>query len=372
MNRSAFSIRHIAAIALLVLLCALAPGIAAGTSKVYVRNGDEPKVKIAVLPFENVSRDQEAARRMTITVFTYLLATKMFDVVDQGVVNSAMTAEGIRSSEALSPENYQKLQARLKVDAVMIGLVEDYGEVRIGSESYPSISFSARLVNARTAEILWAATISKTGNEGVKIFDIGRVASLGKLSKMAVEEIAHSLVKARKDILKALSLSPVSPLKTTPAPATGTDATNPPAPTTQPGPTAAKTARYQDEEAAYGEKELTALLGEVGGMKPGTVEYAKHHHDTVETRYGLAGGQFIEVKLVDYRQISVAKRFLITYQMGKREITIDDLPAFAGVSEFPYYHLDVAVGRFGLFLRGPKDRQGEIDTLAKGIIGLLK
>ena len=37
-----------------------------------------------------------------------------------------------------------------------------------------------------------------------------------------------------------------------------------------------------------------------------------------------------------------------------------------------YYHLEVAPGRFGLFLRGPKESKAGVDAVARGLIALLK
>jgi hypothetical protein len=151
-----------------------------GSSQIYVKNGKAHRLRIAVLPFDNVSRNQDAGRVITNTIITYLLSTGEFDVLEPGVVNSTMNSEGIRLTEGVTMEVCQKLQSKVNADAFVMGLVEEFGEVRIGSDSYPAVSFSARLVNARTAEILWAGTISKTGADHVKLFDIGRVSSLSK------------------------------------------------------------------------------------------------------------------------------------------------------------------------------------------------
>ena len=345
------------------------------STRIFVKNGNTKRLRVAVLPFDNVSRDQDAGRVVTNTIFTYLLSTGNFDVVEPGVVDAATASEGLRSTNGVTQEVCQKLQTKLNADAFIMGMVEEYGEVRIGSDSYPSISFSARLVDAHTADILWAATISKTGADNVKVFDIGRVSSLGKLTKQAVATMAASLSKSKPYLLAGMQGAPggtdTQVIKTSDTGKNGATTTSTSTSST-PG-VLAQTAKYLDEAATYGEKELTPLLKDVGTAKLGEITYKKHYHDTIETKYQIGGGvKFVEVRLADYRKPAVSEKFIKTYNSVGQSTTFENLPAFTGESGFGYYHLDMAVGRFGVFLRGPKDNKADIEALGKGIIALLR
>ena len=81
--------------------------------------------------------------------------------------------------------------------------------------------------------ILWAATISKTGADSVKIFDIGRVSPLGKLSKQAVDAMARSLAVSRSEIVASLKAS--SEVASSEATAVPGHGEKPEAPSTAPG-----------------------------------------------------------------------------------------------------------------------------------------
>lgn len=366
MLKSFFSAAKCVLVAL--LLVGLVSGCKSGSpgAKMYVKQSTGQRLRIAVLPFDNVSRDQDAGRIITSTVVTYLLSTGMFDVVEPGLVNSTMAAEGVRMGDSISTDAYKKLQARLNADAFIIGLVEEYGDVRVGADSYPSISFSARLVDAGTTDILWAATISKTGADDVKIFDIGRENSLGRLSKKAVASMAASLLKSRSTLFSDMKGAPAA---TDP----GTTAANPAG--TSAGTVAADaSARYLDETAVYGQNELMALLKDIGDLKRGEVEYLKHYHGTVQTRYSLPDGKkFIEVKLVDYVHAATTGKFLASAHPDEKSTTFEGLTAYAkDESQFSYYRLELVMGRFGLYLKGPKAQKEQIETLARGIKGLLK
>lgn len=362
------------------------------SSRVFVKTKNGTRLRVAVLPFDNVSSNQDAGRVMTNTIITYLLSTGAFDVVEPGVVNATLANEGVRITDGLTVEIGQRIQPKLNADAYIMGMVEEYGEVRIGPDTYPSVSFSARLVNAKTTEILWAGTISKTGADSVKVFDIGRVSSLGKLSKKAVASMAESLASSRKQIMVGLAaeattvpiadhgtpsavIPPTNPTPTEPQP----PVTPTPVTPTPVGPVATLPAsngtgpRYMDETATYGQPEMTALLKDVDGAKLGDVVYTKHYHDTIETQYHVGDkGKVVEVKLVDYLKASIALKFVQDYNKGSQQTAFNTLPAFTGESGFGYYHLDIAPGRFGVYIRGPKDNKADIEALATGIIALLK
>lgn len=350
------------------------------SARVYVKSGSAKRLRVAVLPFDNVSKDQDAGRVITNTIMTYLLSTGEFDVVEPGIVFATMGSENVRVTEGVTVEVAQKLQPKLNVDAYIMGMVEEYGEVRIGADTYPSISFSARLVDGHNANILWAATISKTGADGVKVFDIGRVSSLGKLSKQAVAAMAASLYNSRSDIMKDMTLP--SDNGTTPDIIKVRNGEKPtdvalrlvqPAPTIPAAAATALSAKYDDESATYGEKELTALLKDIGDSKLGPVSYQKHYHEWVETTYLMGTtGRSAELKLVDYRNKAASAKYVQLNNSGLQQTTFETMPAFAGDSDFGYYHLDISVGRFGVFLRGPKANKDNIEAVGRGIIALLK
>jgi hypothetical protein len=378
------------------------------SSKIFVRNGVARPIRVAVLPFESIGRQEDAGQVLTNTVLAYLLSTNVFEVVDPGTLDDAMSsAEGgpYRTIiEALKPKNLQTLQKMLNLDAVIVGTVEEYGDVRIGNDSYPSLSFSARLVDARTGNIIWMGSISKTGADKVTLFDIGRVSSMGKLCKSAVREMAQSMLKSQQMLTLALKpeggLSPAVLEKQRQAKALEHGTALPAAvevaarqpespapveqPTTQPAtqPTAPAQAeqpaatggKSTDETKSYGQTELTALLGDASGFKRGEVKYSKHFHDTVEARYTIGDGPgFVDVKLVDYRKVASAQKLVAHYHPGENEGKFRNRPAFVtSNSTFKYTYVDMPVGRFGLFVKGPEARTADMERLVESLINLLQ
>ena len=48
------------------------------------------------------------------------------------------------------------------------------------------------------------------------------------------------------------------------------------------------------------------------------------------------------------------------------------LPAFITTSEFGYEHVDLAVGRFGLFVRGPAAKKDDVEKVASALVAAIK
>jgi len=370
-------------LALGLALAALAAGCKEGGpgAAVYTKHeGGGAPLRLAVLPFSSPANAPEAGQVVTSTVITYLLSTGKVDVVEPGQVEKAMRAARYAPETAagLDPEMLGTLQQQLRVDAYMVGSVEEYGEVRVGPDSYPSVSFSARLIRASDDAIIWAASISRTGADRVKVFDIGRVSSLGKLTKSAVAEMAASLSRSAPSFASA---APVAQ----------------PAVIVQPeSPAPAASSAFQDESRTYGVADLKALLPEVTGFGRGEVSHSRHFHDTVSCLYSTAtlrssdtallklpsaeqrapslrstsDGGAIDARLVDYQKTDVAAKAVRQESQGLAD---EKVGSFDGMSGPAPTHaagvvkLNVILGRFGLYLTGPESAAARMRQLAISI-----
>lgn len=130
--------------------------------------------RIAVVPFENNTADKFAAERVRDMAITQTLAFGLFDVVDKGVVDSALREEAIDlSKNTLNPTDLKRLGQLLKVEAFMLGTVDQAGNVQRGSISYPQLALTLRLVDNHSGMIIWQVSGSKTGQTyGKRLFGI--------------------------------------------------------------------------------------------------------------------------------------------------------------------------------------------------------
>lgn len=118
---------------------------------------------IAVVPFANLARDQVVAERVRDVFVNRLLATGAVYVLPVGEVARGIAKLEIQSPTTPTPEDVVKLGELLEAQAVITGVVREYGEVRSGTTSSNIISMSIQLVETGTGRIVWSASSTKGG-----------------------------------------------------------------------------------------------------------------------------------------------------------------------------------------------------------------
>ncbi len=118
---------------------------------------------IAVLPFSNYSRDAAASDRVREVLSNMLLATGAVYVVPPGEVLRGVNRLGVVDPRQPSVEEVTKLGGLLKADAILRGVVKEYGEVRSGSATGNVVSVNLELYETTTGKIVWAATSTRGG-----------------------------------------------------------------------------------------------------------------------------------------------------------------------------------------------------------------
>lgn len=118
---------------------------------------------IAVMPFANLSRDNVAGDRVRDVFTTALLATGAVYALPPGEVNRGIIKAGIANPVAPSAEEIVKLGGFVKADAVLVGTLKEYGEVRSGSAAGNVISLSLQLIECQTGRIVWSGSTTRGG-----------------------------------------------------------------------------------------------------------------------------------------------------------------------------------------------------------------
>ncbi len=197
-----------------VLFAILVSIVAIGCAKPHVYIHPNPGFdrieKIAVMPFDNFTNDDKAGEKVRTNFVIELLRTGSFNVMDIGetdrilqvselsygvsqssipVISATEAEEGIAASAPLSRE----IGDVLKVQAMIVGSVEAYSAERMGDQSIPEVSISARLIDAETGIIIWASTHTRRGGAGIPIFGWGKVSSLSMLSQQVIQDMVDSL-----------------------------------------------------------------------------------------------------------------------------------------------------------------------------------
>lgn len=169
---------------------------AGGGQRYQDKNMDFASIKtVAVLPFQNLSRDNLAADRVRDVFSSMLLATNAVYVVPAGEVVRGMGRAGIGSPTTPSVDEIVKLGTALKVEAVIVGVVREYGELRSGTASGNVVSMSLQLIETATGKVVWSGG---TTRGGIKVTDRlfgGGGAPLNDVTEDAVDDLLGKLLK---------------------------------------------------------------------------------------------------------------------------------------------------------------------------------
>jgi TolB-like protein len=164
--------------------------------------------KVAVLPFENLSQDRYAGKKMRDIFVTTLLASEVVDVPELGEVQQVMNTIGmvsqpdqpiltVREQEptgTITRDTARALGQALGIQGIIIGSVEEYGIVRGMSGSYPEVSLTLRMIDPKTGSIIWAVSHTEKGSRILpSILGIGE-ETLTETAFNASKEITDTLV----------------------------------------------------------------------------------------------------------------------------------------------------------------------------------
>ena len=201
-----------------LLLAFLAGIVMAGCSKPNVYIHPSPGLdrikKMAVMPFDNLSKDSGAAEKVRTGFVIELLRTGSFNVIDANETDRILQEAGLSYSVSQSPVPSIRLPRAetevetatsmpvsrrigdaLDVQAIIVGSVEVYNTERVGDQVNPEVSISVRLIDAETGIIIWASNHTRRGGIGVPILGWGKITSLSLLSQKVIQDMIGSLAE---------------------------------------------------------------------------------------------------------------------------------------------------------------------------------
>lgn len=179
----------------LILLSLTACAISSGTYY-HDQNMDFAAVKtVAVMPFNNFSRDTLAADRVRDVFINMLLSTGEIYVLPTGEVTRGVVLIGITNPASPSAEETVKLAGLIKIDAVITGAVNEYEIIRSGTTSANIISLSLQMIEARTGKVVWTASSTKGGVSALDRLFGGGGKPMNDVTEKAVNDILNKFFK---------------------------------------------------------------------------------------------------------------------------------------------------------------------------------
>ena len=174
---------------LLLLLATFSILGCAAKRTVYLdRQADFESVRrVAVLPFQNMTKDSFAGEKVRRIFIIELLAQEVVEVVDPGEVALVLREQRIDDVESMGPEKIATLAEAMKVDALIFGSVQELGLDRSRQVSSAQVSITCRMLDAGTGAPLWSAAASRGG--------AGAMSRLFGVSGDTVSEAARKMVR---------------------------------------------------------------------------------------------------------------------------------------------------------------------------------
>lgn len=183
----------LAAVPLLLLAACRGPG---GSRTYHDGEMDFGAIhKVAVLPFANLSRESTGGERLREVFSNMLLASGAVYVLPPGEVMRGINRLQIADPRQPSVEEITKLGGLLKVDAVIRGVVQEYGEVRSASASANVVSLSVEMYETATGKTVWVAAATRGGiGMSDRLLGSGG-APMNEVTEKAVNDLLDKLFK---------------------------------------------------------------------------------------------------------------------------------------------------------------------------------
>lgn len=196
-----------------ILLCSFFVSGCAGNSQVQHFLREEVTLdfvqRVAVLPLQNNTKEEFAAKLARDVVTTQVLSLGLFDVVDNGIVDSVLYEEGLQPGAPLNLVTLKRIGKRLDIQAVMLGSVDIAGDKRQRSIVFPEMSMTLNLVETTSAVVLWQASGHRDGNSMIgRLFGLNPSDSF-KVALNLARDLLTTIPAVQKEGMAAALAAPV-------------------------------------------------------------------------------------------------------------------------------------------------------------------
>ncbi|MDF1545819.1 MAG: hypothetical protein P1R58_12060 [bacterium] len=149
--------------------------------------------KVAVLPLENLT-DSDVKYQYVVEQMQLALEGSGIDFVSTKQIRPFLREHRIRSRGSLSIRDARLLRDELAVDYMLVGSIDLIRDMDI-----PEFSLSLRLLSGDDVLIKSAVSVSASGHDYTRLFDVGTVEDIDKLVELvaanAVKQLLESLQK---------------------------------------------------------------------------------------------------------------------------------------------------------------------------------
>jgi len=161
--------------------------------------------KIALMPFD-IFTIEDMSIDMTHFISDYLTRNE-FEVISQDNLEDFLAKRRIRRIEFLDKPTIREMGVALKANALMLGSVD-----LLEDGENPQVAMNAQMINCFDSSVIWANSISRTGDDFATFLGIGKITSLKKLIEISVEELLSDL-PSTVNIIVDMGSSSITPIE---------------------------------------------------------------------------------------------------------------------------------------------------------------
>ncbi len=155
---------------------------------------DKNSIRVAVVPFYNTTDYIDAGLIVAYMYIVELFKDPMFDPVELGDLRDLMIRFKIRPNGELRYSEIDALYKKLKIDGIIVGMVDEYSESAY-AESAPMVSIFSRLIDAKTKKLLWANFQLLDGDKEIIVLDWRKMRSADKVAYRTITKQIKELEK---------------------------------------------------------------------------------------------------------------------------------------------------------------------------------
>jgi hypothetical protein len=148
---------------------------------------------VAVLPFANLSGNNNAGAAARDVLMTMLQATGSIYVLPPGEVARGISRTGLQATDAPTPEEVVQLAGIVGADAIITGTVLEYGEVRSAASSANVATLSVKMLEAQSGRVVWSASASAGGVTGAQRMFGGGGRPMDEVLRKSVSQLLDRL-----------------------------------------------------------------------------------------------------------------------------------------------------------------------------------
>ena len=150
---------------------------------------------VAVAPFFNRTDRKYAGEIIALHMIRSLMAFQNFEVVEPGIVRQELLRFRVIMTDGVSLPETETILNAVNADLVLNGEVLDYRDYR-GPDGVAKVDFSVLFIERRTRQVVYSSYSQNQGDDGVVLFDWGRVNTAHAMASQMARAIGQKMLQA--------------------------------------------------------------------------------------------------------------------------------------------------------------------------------